>query len=149
VQPDSIVIPDHSHYKGMNDRFALAAPAVAYNYGQRLNFTLANCEAVPIHAEYYAKWWAQLCGYSVIKMPRFDFFRVRATGFVAVGDAMALRGCNMSEMYHFPVQASYVRAVRMHRRAVFREGSGWSALPTPTFLPAAMLGTVQQPAIGS
>lgn len=124
-----MVIPDHSHYQGLNDRFALATPAVAYDYGQRLTFTLNNCAERPIHAEKYAKWWAETRGFKVVKMPKFDFFRIRGNGVVAAGDAVAVRGCNMTELQAFPVPEAYVDQVRVHRRKAFREGEGWSALP--------------------
>jgi hypothetical protein len=126
MQPNSIVIPDHSHYKGINDRFALAPPPVARLYGQRLQFTLNLCQTVPIHAELYAKLWAEWHQVSVVRMPRFDFFRVRATGVVAAGDAVTLRGCNMTEMYSFPVPKEYVSMVAAHRQRSFGESSGWA-----------------------
>lgn len=126
-----MVIPDHSHYKGMNDRFALASPAVAYDYGQRLDFTVNNCGNRPIHAELYALWWATTRGYKVVRMPRFDFFRIRATGTVAPGDAMTLPGCDIVEMYKFPVPKGYEQPVRDQRRRAFREGTGWAALRRP------------------
>jgi hypothetical protein len=129
MQERTVVVPDHSHYKGVNDRFALAKPAAAFDYGQRLNFTLNNCGDVPVHAEFYTSWWARSRSYRVLRMPRFDFFRLRATGMVAPGDAMTLRGCNMSEMYGFPVPPAYVASVRDHRRAAFGEVAGWAAPP--------------------
>ena len=129
MQDDEVAIPNHSHYKGMNDRFAMARPDVAYSYGTRANFTLERCRDTPIHAEYYARLWAESHGYKVTKMQNFDFFRVRATGTVAPGDAMSLQGCNMTEMYQFKMPPAHAKAVRDHRRHVFHERSGWAALP--------------------
>lgn len=121
------MIPDHSHYQGINDRFAMAKPAVAWQYGNRLDYTLQKCVDQPIHAEAFAQAWAAELQLQVVKMPRFDFFRVRATGVVAPGDALALQGCNISDMYRFAVPKNYADAVWRQRRAAFHEVSGWAA----------------------
>lgn len=129
VQPDALYIPDHSHYRGMNDRFAMGPPAVAYEYGRRLHFALKHCPDVPIHAEYYAKMWVDALNLKVVFMPEFFFFRVRVSGVIAPGDAMTQKGCNMTEVYSFPIQPDYVEAIRKQRRSHFKETEGWAKLP--------------------
>ena len=126
VQPDAIYVPDHSHYRGMNDRFAMGPPKVAYEYGRRLFFTLQNCPIVPIHAEYFAKMWVDALNLKVVFMPDFFFFRVRVSGVIAPGDAMTQKGCNLTEIWSYPIQPEYVDAIRKQRRSHFKETEGWA-----------------------
>jgi hypothetical protein len=83
---------------------------------------------VPIHAELYTKLWTEQDNISVARKPRFGFFRIRATGTVAAGDAASLQGCNTTEMYCFPVPKESASIVAAYRQRVFYEFSGWAAV---------------------
>jgi hypothetical protein len=129
VQEHTIVVPDHSHYGGLNDRFAFATPQVAALYGRRIDFALELCPWEPIHAERYTSRWVRTQQFVAVKMPQFDFFRVRSNKIVGTADALQLKGCNVTEIYQYPVHERFVELVRRERRAKFHEVSGWAKMP--------------------
>jgi hypothetical protein len=90
-----------------------------------LQFALNLCSSVPIHAELYTKPWTEQHKLSVVRMPRFDFVRIRATRFVDAGDAVA-------SQHDGRVQLSTSKRVCFDgggdRQRVFHEASGWAAI---------------------
>lgn len=103
IEEGSLYIPDHSHYHGLNDRFAMAAPLTARSYAARLQFSLAMCTTEPINAERYVQLFVDVHGYNAVRIPYFSFFRLRASGEIAYADALLLHGCNATALARFNI----------------------------------------------
>lgn len=104
VQPNTMYVPNNSHYKGVNDRFAMAAPDVARRLGNRLFYTLALCTSFPVNSELYLKKLIHYLRFALVKMDHFEFFRIRASGTIAAADLITMRGCNPDDLLEYPVR---------------------------------------------
>eukprot|EP00892_Ulva_mutabilis_P012524 jgi/Ulvmu1/9644/UM054_0076.1 len=83
LQEDSIYAPDFALWDGINDRFALLAPAAATVWKRRRFFNLHECRNRPIHAEMFASAFANATGLTYRPIQRFGFVRVRGNGVAA------------------------------------------------------------------
>ena len=107
MQEDTLYLPDHSKYGGLNDRFAMARPEVAKLYGERRDYTLSKCKEIPVHAERYVSELVKDHKLNLVEMQRFDFFRVRATGEIAQADMIAMLGCHPDTLEKLPINVKF------------------------------------------
>jgi hypothetical protein len=59
VQAGEVYVPGWGDYGGINDRFALLHPDSAYLWKGRMAYSLEHCLKKPIHAEIFARDFAQ------------------------------------------------------------------------------------------